>query len=86
MIAAQAVKVNSLGKWKTALQMVAMSGMLLLHKAQNILGSSDDVLEAIHLGARISLVLLWAGAFLAVSIIYWVMVAGLVVVDFGVCM
>lgn len=35
----QAVKVNSLGKWKTALQMVAMSALLLLRNADHILGS-----------------------------------------------
>ena len=34
----QAVKVNSLGKWKTALQMVAMSALLLLRNADHILG------------------------------------------------
>lgn len=34
-----AVKVNSLGKWKTALQMIAMSALLLLRNADHVLGS-----------------------------------------------
>lgn len=34
----QAVKVNSLGKWKTALQMVAMTALLVLRHADLILG------------------------------------------------
>lgn len=59
---------NSLGKWKTALQMVALSGLLLLHKAQNVLGSDDEVLvDALHWAARVALMVLWAGAFLAVG-------------------
>lgn len=62
----QAVKVNSLGKWKTALQMGAMGGMLLLRRADTMLGSAPDVLAAVHWGARVSLLGLWAGAFLAV--------------------
>ena len=33
-------QVNSLGKWKTALQMVAMSLLLLLRNADHVLG--DD--------------------------------------------
>ena len=36
----QAVKVNSLGKWKTALQMVAMSAMLAVRRADSWLGDS----------------------------------------------
>ena len=62
----QAVKVNSLGKWKTALQMVALSALLLLHKAHNVLGREEHVVEALHWAARASLFVLWAGAFLAV--------------------
>ena len=62
----QAVKVNSLGKWKTALQLSAMSAMLLLHKAERLAGNAPEVLDALHWGARASLGLLWAGAFLAV--------------------
>ena len=62
----QAVKVNSLGKWKTALQLVAMSGMMLLHKAERVAGNAPDMLDALHWGAHASLALLWAGAFLAV--------------------
>ncbi|EIE19561.1 CDP-diacylglycerol--glycerol-3-phosphate 3-phosphatidyltransferase [Coccomyxa subellipsoidea C-169] len=62
----KAVKVNSLGKWKTALQMAALSALLLLHKAHNVLGRSEEVLEALHWAARAALIVLWAGAFLAV--------------------
>ena len=36
----QAVKVNSLGKWKTALQMIAVSALLLLRNSDHVLG--DD--------------------------------------------
>ncbi len=57
---------NSLGKWKTALQMAALSALLLLHKAHNVLGRSEEVLEALHWAARAALIVLWAGAFLAV--------------------
>eukprot|EP00884_Botryococcus_braunii_P003121 jgi/Botrbrau1/1280/Bobra.0163s0063.2 len=36
----KAVKVNSLGKWKTACQMVALSSMLLFRKGEAILGTA----------------------------------------------
>lgn len=36
----QAVKVNSLGKWKTALQMGAMSAMLAVRRGEAWLGDS----------------------------------------------
>ena len=65
--AAQAVKVNSLGKWKTALQMVAMSGMLLLHRVENVLGSDHELLEHLQWATYACLLLLWAGAFLSVG-------------------
>lgn len=59
---------NSLGKWKTALQMVAMSGMLLLHRPQNVLGADHWVLEHAQQGTCACLGLLWAGAFLSVRV------------------
>ena len=62
----QAVKVNSLGKWKTALQMVAMSGMLLLHRPENVLGVDHRALEHLQWATYACLLLLWAGAFLSV--------------------
>ena len=65
-IPAQAVKVNSLGKWKTALQMVAMSGMLLLHQPENVLGVDHRALEHLQWATYACLLLLWAGAFLSV--------------------
>ncbi len=61
------MKVNSLGKWKTALQMVAMSGMLLLHRVENVLGSDHEHVEALQWTTYACLLLLWAGAFLSVS-------------------
>ncbi|CAL5228181.1 g11263 [Coccomyxa viridis] len=62
----KAVKVNSLGKWKTALQMVAMSGMLLLHRPENVLGVDHRALEHLQWATYACLLLLWAGAFLSV--------------------
>lgn len=67
MLLAQAVKVNSLGKWKTALQMVAMSGMLLLHRPENVLGADHRALEHLQWATYACLLLLWAGAFLSVG-------------------
>ena len=63
---AQAVKVNSLGKWKTALQMAAMSGMLLLRQPENLLGHDHAGLEHVQRASHACLLLLWAGAFLSV--------------------
>ena len=62
----QAVKVNSLGKWKTALQMAAMSGMLLLRRPENLLGHDHASLEHAQRASHACLLLLWAGAFLSV--------------------
>ena len=63
---------NSLGKWKTALQMVAMSGMLLLHRVENVLGSDHELLEHLQWATYACLLLLWAGAFLSVGpIAFW---------------
>ena len=62
----QAVKVNSLGKWKTALQMAAMSGMLLLRQPGNLLGHDHASLEHAQRASHACLLLLWAGAFLSV--------------------
>ena len=68
MSSVQAVKVNSLGKWKTALQMVSLSGMLLLHRPENVLGVNHRALEHVRWAAYACLLLLWAGAFLSVRI------------------
>ncbi|KAK9806079.1 hypothetical protein WJX72_000337 [[Myrmecia] bisecta] len=62
----KAVKVNSLGKWKTALQMVGMSAMMTFRRAEYLLGNHDEMVRLIQLGTRMSLVIIWAGTFLAV--------------------
>ncbi|CAK0785707.1 hypothetical protein CVIRNUC_008918 [Coccomyxa viridis] len=62
----RAVKVNSLGKWKTALQMAAMSGLLLLRRPENLLGHDHASLEHAQRASHACLLLLWAGAFLSV--------------------
>lgn len=64
--ARKAVTVNSLGKWKTALQMVAMSSMLAVRRGDAWLGNSPQVAFYLHRVARWSLFLLWAGAFFAI--------------------
>ena len=75
----QAVKVNSLGKWKTALQMVAMSVILVLRRAEAWLPVPRTAAGRAALGAalasgmRASLALLWAGTFLAVLSLYYYM-------------
>ena len=61
---------NSLGKWKTALQMVAISGMLLLHRPENVLGVDHRVLEHLQWATYACLLLLWAGAFLSVRFLH----------------
>lgn len=38
----QAVKVNSLGKWKTALQMVGLSSLLSVREAERFLGYNPE--------------------------------------------
>lgn len=45
----QAVKVSSLGKWKTAFQMTSMSVMLFCRKAGNLLGHENDKGERLPL-------------------------------------
>ena len=76
---AQAVKVNSLGKWKTALQMVAMSAILVLRRAEAWLprpktaAGRAQLGVALATGMRASLALLWAGTFLAVLSLYYYM-------------
>ena len=57
---------NSLGKWKTALQMAAMSGMLLLRRPENLQGHDHAGLEHAQRAGHACLLLLWAGAFLSV--------------------
>ena len=59
---------NSLGKWKTALQMAAMSGMLLLRRPENLLGHDHAGLEHAQRASHACLLLLWAGAFLSVRL------------------
>lgn len=71
--ARSAVKVNSLGKWKTALQMVAMVALLALRHAASPGGwarRSGVPVAVIHAATRLSLGLLWAGALLAVASLY----------------
>ncbi|KAK9811969.1 hypothetical protein WJX73_004184 [Symbiochloris irregularis] len=64
--ARQAVKVNSLGKWKTAMQMVAMSLLLACRHGDAWLGTSPEALLHLRRTAQWSLFILWAGAFFAV--------------------
>mmetsp|Transcript_7472 Transcript_7472/g.22112 ORF Transcript_7472/g.22112 Transcript_7472/m.22112 type:complete len:306 (+) Transcript_7472:187-1104(+) len=62
--ASKAVKVNSLGKWKTALQMVGISALLALRESSRILGASRlELINSLTWGA---LALLYGGAVLAV--------------------
>lgn len=73
------MKVNSLGKWKTALQMVAMSAMLVFRRAEGWLpvpktaAGKAQLISALATGMRASLALLWAGTFLAVLSLYYYM-------------
>ncbi|PSC69713.1 CDP-diacylglycerol-glycerol-3-phosphate 3-phosphatidyltransferase [Micractinium conductrix] len=62
----KAVKVNSLGKWKTALQMVAMSLLLVLRNADHLLGGEPWVLTWIHDLTWVSFMSLWVATALAV--------------------
>lgn len=62
--ARDAVKVNSLGKWKTALQMVGISSLLALRESQRLFGVAHAQLLDQLLWA--SLGLLYGGAVLAV--------------------
>ena len=74
--ARSAVKVNSLGKWKTALQMVAMVALLALRHAASPGGWARRAGipdRAVHAATRASLALLWAGALLAVASLYYYM-------------
>ncbi|GAB4818680.1 hypothetical protein N2152v2_005726 [Parachlorella kessleri] len=64
--ASKAVKVNSLGKWKTALQMVAMSALLLLRNADHILGDDKRVVDWVHDITWGAWLALWVSAVLAV--------------------
>ena len=68
--ARSAVKVNSLGKWKTALQMAVMVALLALRHAASPGGWARRLgipTRAVHVSTRASLALLWAGAVLAVA-------------------
>ena len=74
--ARSAVKVNSLGKWKTALQMVAMVALLALRHASSPGGWARRFgvpTHVVHAATRFSLGLLWAGALLAVASLYYYM-------------
>ena len=74
--ARSAVKVNSLGKWKTALQMVAMVALLALRHAASPGGWAQRLglsTHLVHSATRFSLGLLWAGALLAVVSLYYYM-------------
>ncbi|KAI7840613.1 hypothetical protein COHA_005635 [Chlorella ohadii] len=61
----KAVKVNSLGKWKTALQMVAMSALLLLRNADHLLGDEPLLLEWLHYATWLAWLMLWVATVLA---------------------
>ena len=74
--ARSAVKVNSLGKWKTALQMVAMVALLALRHAASPGGWGQRLgvpTRVVHGSTRGALALLWAGALLAVVSLYYYM-------------
>ena len=67
--ARSAVKVNSLGKWKTAVQMTAMSLLLLLRQPTETYSSLMGVALDAVLGSQIvwgSFALLWIGTLLSV--------------------
>lgn len=72
-----AVKVNSLGKWKTALQLVAMIALLSLRHAAAVPGGVAHILGVperhVHALTRAALAVLWAGALLAVVSLYYYM-------------
>ena len=74
--ARSAVKVNSLGKWKTALQMAAMVALLALRHAASPGGWARRAgisEKTVHAATRAALALLWAGALLAVASLYYYM-------------
>mmetsp|Transcript_25629 Transcript_25629/g.64670 ORF Transcript_25629/g.64670 Transcript_25629/m.64670 type:complete len:267 (+) Transcript_25629:287-1087(+) len=63
----KAVKVSSLGKWKTAAQMTSMSIMLFCRKAENLLGEdSAKDMATVRLVVRVSYALLLVSAGLSV--------------------
>ena len=68
-----ALQVNSLGKWKTALQMVAMSALLILRKSRDWAGLGPDAAAAADVITRAALALLWGGALLAVVSLHYYM-------------
>lgn len=61
----KAVKVSSLGKWKTALQMTAMS-LLLVLRNDHLIGNSDFVVMWLHRATLACFAMLWGGTLLAV--------------------
>ncbi|KAI3426843.1 hypothetical protein D9Q98_006789 [Chlorella vulgaris] len=61
-----AVKVNSLGKWKTALQMISMSALLVLRNADHLLDTpTQDFVEWHHFLTWCSWLMLWLATGLA---------------------
>lgn len=62
----EAVKVNSLGKWKTAMQMTGMSLLLLLRNGDHILGDEPRVVKWIHRLTQCAWISLICAAILAV--------------------
>jgi len=60
----QAVKVSSLGKWKTAMQLVAMS-LLMVLRNDHLVGNSELVVLWLHRSALMCFGLLWASTVLA---------------------
>eukprot|EP00887_Chlorella_sp_A99_P001059 scaffold14.g1059.t1 len=61
----KAVKVNSLGKWKTALQLVAMSLLLLLRNGHHLLGDEEHVMRWLDWATWASFLVLWVATALA---------------------
>jgi CDP-diacylglycerol---glycerol-3-phosphate 3-phosphatidyltransferase len=61
----KAVKVNPLGKWKTALQMVAMSLLLVFRNGDHLLGDEEWVVVALQRAILAAFFTLWVATALA---------------------
>lgn len=75
----QAVRVNSLGKWKTALQMVAMVLLLVLRKAEQLFPMGPKAIKLLHVATVVSWLTLWMATILALWSLYncaWAGVGG----------
>ena len=60
----RAVKVSSLGKWKTALQMIALSALLVLRN-DHLVGGDPATVRLLHRATLAAFGLLWASTALA---------------------